>query len=99
MADYPYYPYQWIIQRDCDTNMKVQNKDGKKPASCEEQYRIWCKYTVCQYVGYYPDNSGSTKPRPEFHHCMSNTFSSGCRDALAFNPRLYMNEGSQINYQ
>lgn len=100
MADYPYYPYQWTLQRDCDTNMKVQNKDGKKPASCEEIVPSGGDTQCGQYVGYYPDNSGSTRPRPAFHHCTNNTFTSGCRDALVTPKgcRLYMNEGSQYEF-
>jgi len=74
MADYPYYPYQWPENADCSTNMKVQNKDGKKPASCEEIVPTDGDKHCGEYVGYYPDNSGATRPRPEFHHCTNDTF-------------------------
>lgn len=100
MAEYPYYPYQWSLQPDCSTNMKVQNKDGKKPASCEEIIPTGGDDNCGGYVGYYPDDSGSSRPTPAFHHCTNNTFSDGCRDAL-FRPkgcRLEMNVGSKYDF-
>ena len=79
MSNHPYYPYQWSLSSDCSTNLKVQNKDGNKPASCEEIIPTGGQEYCNQYVGYYPDNNND---RPEFHHCQEETFGDGCRDAL-----------------
>jgi hypothetical protein len=75
--DYSYYPYQWAPSPDCSIGMIIQNKDGNKPASCEEIVPTGGKDNCDGYVGYYPDNE-----TPEFHHCTNNTWGNGCRDAL-----------------